>query len=83
MEFFAGLNLLSWILVFLFVPETCLRTLENISLVFAIDTTKHMRHQMFKVIPWFWKKVTFRKPGPCPLFYQKDIVPSMELERMQ
>ncbi|KEQ79356.1 hypothetical protein M438DRAFT_151375 [Aureobasidium pullulans EXF-150] len=83
MEFFAGLNLLSWILVFLFVPETCLRTLENISLVFAIETTKHMQHQIFKVTPWFWKKVTFRDPGPCPLFYQKDIVQSMELRPVE
>ncbi|KAJ9609348.1 hypothetical protein H2200_005675 [Cladophialophora chaetospira] len=65
--FYAGLNIIALIMIFLFLPETKQRTLEELDYIFAIPTRTFMKHQCFKVLPW-WIKTTVlrRKIGPCP-----------------
>ncbi|KAF2134070.1 sugar transporter-like protein [Dothidotthia symphoricarpi CBS 119687] len=65
--FYAGLNLVALVLIFLFVPETKQRTLEELDYIFAIPQRRFMSHQCFTVLPWWFKTWILRKKiGPCP-----------------
>ena len=46
--FYAGLNVIALIMIFLWVPETKQRTLEELDYVFAVPTRKHMSYQVPK-----------------------------------
>ena len=65
--FYAGANIVALVLIFLFVPETKQRTLEELDYIFAIPTRRFMSHQCFTVLPWWISTYVFRrKIGPCP-----------------
>lgn len=65
--FYAGLNLIALTLIFLFVPETKQRTLEELDYIFAIPTRRFISHQTGTVLPWWIKTWILRKKiGPCP-----------------
>ncbi|KAK8210315.1 hypothetical protein M8818_003483 [Zalaria obscura] len=71
--FYAGLNLIALVMIFLFVPETKQRTLEELDYIFAIPTRKFMAHQTGKVLPWWIQTYIFRrKVGPCPALWSFD-----------
>lgn len=71
--FYAGLNFVALILIFLFVPETKQRTLEELDYVFSFRTRTHMRYQSTQVLPWWFKKwILFRKQPDCPSLYNFD-----------
>jgi MFS family permease len=57
--FYAGLNLCALIMIFLFVPETKQRTLEELDYVFAVPTRTHIRYQLTKALPWWIKRYAF------------------------
>ncbi len=59
--FYAGLNIIALVLIFLFVPETKQRTLEELDYVFAVPTRTHVRYQCTKALPWWINKYIFRK----------------------
>ncbi|KAI9696266.1 MAG: hypothetical protein M1836_005819 [Candelina mexicana] len=59
--FYAGLNVLALILIFLFVPETKQRTLEELDYVFAVPTRTHASYQVTKALPYWFKKYIFRQ----------------------
>ncbi|KIV87955.1 hypothetical protein PV10_09233 [Exophiala mesophila] len=68
--FYAGLNIIALIMIFLFLPETKQRTLEELDYIFAIPTRTFMRHQVGTVLPWWIKTYIFRrKLGPCPALW--------------
>ncbi|KAL8893487.1 MAG: hypothetical protein Q9192_005214, partial [Flavoplaca navasiana] len=48
--FFAGLNIIAFLMIFLWVPETKQRTLEELDYIFAVPTRKHMHYQVFKAV---------------------------------
>jgi hypothetical protein len=57
-------------MIFLWVPETKQRTLEELDYIFAVPTRTHMKYQCFTVLPWWCSKYLFRRnPGPCPPLY--------------
>ncbi|RMJ23200.1 galactose-proton symport [Aspergillus sp. HF37] len=65
--FYAGLNVVALVMIFLWLPETKQRTLEELDYIFNISTSKFMAHQCFRVLPWWFKNWVFRmKVGPCP-----------------
>jgi hypothetical protein len=71
--FYAGLNVLAFCMIFLFVPETKQRTLEELDYIFAIPMRTFMRHQLFGVLPWWIKRYILRKKGEvCPSLYTLD-----------
>ncbi|KAI9709037.1 MAG: hypothetical protein M1812_007793 [Candelaria pacifica] len=59
--FYAGLNIVALVLIFLFVPETKQRTLEELDYVFAVPTRTHARYQVTKALPFWFKKYIFRR----------------------
>ncbi|TKA65653.1 hypothetical protein B0A49_09815, partial [Cryomyces minteri] len=71
--FYAGLNLIAFCLIFLFVPETKQRTLEELDYIFAIPTRRFMSHQCGTVLPWWFQTYVFRrKIGECPALWSFD-----------
>ena len=71
--FYAGLNLVALIMIFLFVPETKQRTLEELDYVFSFHTQTHARHQLTQVLPWWLRKwVLWRRSGSYPQLYNFD-----------
>lgn len=68
--------MLAWILIFVFVPETTGKTLEEINYIFGVPTWKHASYQLNEVLPW-WVDANigrFIRPGkervekPRPLY---------------
>jgi hypothetical protein len=57
-------------MIFLGVPETKQRTLEELDYIFAVPTRTHMRYQCFTVLQWWINKyIMRRKVEPCPPLY--------------
>ncbi|KAL1968961.1 hypothetical protein VTN77DRAFT_795 [Rasamsonia byssochlamydoides] len=72
--FYAGLNAIALILIFLFVPETKQRSLEELDYVFAVTTRRHAKYQLTQVLPWWIKRYIFRrKYVVCPELYYTDL----------
>ncbi|KAL4926250.1 sugar porter family MFS transporter [Aspergillus undulatus] len=59
--FYAGLNIIALVMIFLWVPETKQRTLEELDYIFAVPTRTHMKYQVCQVLPWWFKKYVFRR----------------------
>lgn len=60
-------------MIFLLVPETKQRTLEQLDLVFSVSTRDHMRYQVFKVLPWWIKKhILFKDAQLEPLYEDNE-----------
>lgn len=71
--FYAGLNVTALVMIFLWVPETKQRTLEELDYVFAVKTRKHMSYQMTKALPYFIKRwVMFQKDAKLEPLYKFD-----------
>lgn len=71
--FYAGLNLVALALIFLFMPETKQKTLEELDYVFAVPTRTHAKYQTGTVLPWWFRRWILQKKGePCPELYRQD-----------
>ncbi len=49
---YAFLNVVALVLVFLFLPETRLRTLEELDEVFSVPTRTFIKYQTMEHLPW-------------------------------
>jgi len=61
--FYAGLNFIAFWMVFLWLPETKQRTLEELDYVFAVPTRTHMKYQAGQVGPYWFKTYVLRRKG--------------------
>ncbi|KAL3422827.1 hypothetical protein PVAG01_04574 [Phlyctema vagabunda] len=69
--FYAGMNLVALAMIFLWLPETKQRTLEELDYVFGVPTRTHMRYQTHTVFPWWFKTYVLRRKGlTCPNLYK-------------
>ncbi|KAJ7497103.1 hypothetical protein FB451DRAFT_1210063 [Mycena latifolia] len=57
--FYAGLNVVAFVMIFLCLPETKQRTLEELDHVFAVPTSKHISYQVNTFLPYFFKRWVF------------------------
>lgn len=77
--FYAALNVVALILIFLFVPETKQRSLEELDYVFAMTTRRHAKYQLTQVLPWWIKRyIFFRKEAECPELFFVERAPSFD-----
>ncbi|KAK8161827.1 hypothetical protein IWX90DRAFT_281939 [Phyllosticta citrichinensis] len=69
--FYAALNVTALVMIFLWVPETKQRTLEELDYVFAVPTRKHMHYQVTKALPYFVKRWVLRQKNATlePLYH--------------
>ncbi|KAJ2902393.1 sugar transporter [Zalerion maritima] len=71
--FYAGLNVVALILIFLFVPETKQKTLEELDYVFAVSDRAHSKYQLTTVLPWWIRRWILGKKGEhCPDLYHDE-----------
>ncbi|KAF8636121.1 hypothetical protein AX17_003776 [Amanita inopinata Kibby_2008] len=76
--FYAGLNVLAFVMIFFLVPETKQRTLEELDYVFAVPTSRHMSYQFTEFLPYWIKRwVFFQKDAPLKPLYNFDEVESI------
>ncbi|TVY45366.1 putative metabolite transport protein [Lachnellula subtilissima] len=69
--FYAGTNVIALVMIFLWVPETKQRTLEELDYIFAVPTRTHMRYQAFTVLPWWFNTWIMRRDvGPLEPLYK-------------
>lgn len=58
---FAGFNIVALVMIFLWVPETAQRTLEELDYIFAVPTRHHMSYQVFTWLPFVFNRFVLRK----------------------
>ncbi|KAF7536992.1 hypothetical protein G7054_g4111 [Neopestalotiopsis clavispora] len=74
---FSALNIVCLVAIFLFVPETSKRTLEELDGVFSVSTRRHASYQCKEVLPWWIRRYILRKKGEKePQLYHIDASPS-------
>lgn len=73
--FYAGLNIVALVFIFLFLPETKQRSLEELDYVFGVPTTVHAKFQTTQVLPWWTRRyVLFQKRQEPPSLYHFESV---------
>ncbi|OAP65430.1 hypothetical protein AYL99_01402 [Fonsecaea erecta] len=58
---YAGLNVVAVVLVFLFLPETRLKTLDELDEVFSVPTRTFVKYQTIEFLPWLVKRYVMRE----------------------
>lgn len=62
-------------MIFLWVPETKQRTLEELDYIFAVPTRVHMHYQVTKALPWWIQRYIFRRDVQLEPLYKFDDLP--------
>lgn len=71
---FSGLNVTALVMIFLTVPETKQRTLEELDYIFAVPVRKFIRYQCTQALPWWFKRwVLFQRNAELKPLYQIDL----------
>jgi sugar porter (SP) family MFS transporter len=71
--FYAGLNVVAFIMIFFFVPETKQRTLEELDQVFSVPVGVFAKYQFTKSLPYFFKRwVFFQRDATLEPLYKVD-----------
>lgn len=81
--FYAGLNVVAFVMIFLFVPETKQRTLEELDYIFAVPTRTFAKYQVFTVLPHWFRTTILRQKNHHiePLYHFEgldDVEPIMK-----
>lgn len=61
-------------MIFLWVPETKQRTLEELDYIFAVPTRVHMHYQLTKALPYWINRYIFRRKVELQPLYKFDHV---------
>ncbi|KAK7408271.1 hypothetical protein QQX98_009584 [Neonectria punicea] len=76
---FSGMNIVCLIAIFLFVPETKQRTLEELDDVFSVSTRRHASYQLKETLPWWFNRYILRKKNqPEPQLYHFEMEENVE-----
>jgi len=78
--FYAGLNVCAFVMIFLFVPETKQRTLEELDYIFAVPNRKFISYQTGQVLPWWIQRYVLRQKNAklAPLYTFDETLASDE-----
>ncbi|OLN96579.1 Polyol transporter 5-like protein 1 [Colletotrichum chlorophyti] len=76
---FSAFNTICLITIFLFLPETKQRSLEELDEVFSVSTRQYACYQFREVLPWWFKRNILRVKGePEPQLYRFEMVENVE-----
>ncbi|KAG8629321.1 hypothetical protein KVT40_003186 [Elsinoe batatas] len=71
--FYAGLNVVAFFMIFLFVPETKQRTLEELDYIFGVPGSQFIKYQTTKALPWWFNKwVLWKRSAELEPLYKTD-----------
>lgn len=78
----SGLNIVALIMIFLWLPETKQRTLEELDYVFAVPTGTFVKYQTGTWLPWFIQRHIFRRKDAKlkPLYHFEGVKESLKEE---
>ncbi|KAJ7586385.1 hypothetical protein C8J56DRAFT_828274 [Mycena floridula] len=73
--FYAGLNIVAFIMIFFLLPETMQRTLEELDYVFAVPTSRHIHYQATVYLPYWIKRWVFMRKNATlqPLYNFEEV----------
>ncbi|KAI5462237.1 hypothetical protein BGZ63DRAFT_423521 [Mariannaea sp. PMI_226] len=70
---YSGFNVIAFVMIFLFLPETKQRTLEELDYIFAVPTSLFMKYQLTKTLPWWFKRwILLQRDATLEPLYQLD-----------
>ncbi|KAL2884087.1 hypothetical protein SGCOL_000024 [Colletotrichum sp. CLE4] len=76
---YSAFGVVCLVLIFLFVPETKQRSLEELDDVFSISTRRHASYQLFEAFPWRFKHYIMRQQGePKPTLRRFEVEEDIE-----
>ncbi|MCJ1295853.1 hypothetical protein MMC34_007417 [Xylographa carneopallida] len=67
-----ALNVIAFVMIFLWVPETKQRTLEELNYIFGVPTQKHMHYQTAVYLPYLYRRYVMRKDVELEPLYKFD-----------
>ncbi|KAJ3534007.1 hypothetical protein NM208_g7722 [Fusarium decemcellulare] len=71
--FYAGLNVVAFVVIFFLIPETKQRTLEELDYIFGVPTRRHAAYQVRHWLPWFVNRyIFFQKSAKLEPLYHLD-----------
>ncbi|KZZ95551.1 General substrate transporter [Moelleriella libera RCEF 2490] len=72
---YAGFNVVAFVMIFFWVPETMQRTLEELDWVFGVPTRKFAMYQLTVALPWWFKRYVFfqRHATKRPLYHFEEV----------
>jgi hypothetical protein len=72
--FYAGLNVIAFIVILFCLPETKQRTLEELDYIFGVPTRRHISYHLRTYLPWFFKRyVLWQKNAKLePLYHLEN-----------
>lgn len=78
--FYAGLNVIAFCMIFLFVPETKQRTLEELDYIFAVPTRTFTKYQLTKTLPYWIQRYVLRNKSAVlePLYHFEGVAADEE-----
>lgn len=78
---YASFNIVALVMIFLWLPETKQRTLEELDYIFAVPTRVFMKYQITKTLPWWIKRwILFQKNASLEPLYKLDFANHTEDE---
>jgi len=81
---YAGFNVVAFVMIFFWVPETKQRTLEELDYVFAVPTRKFGHYQLTETVPWFIKRYVFwQRNAELKPLYQFDQEKKVKKEKVE
>ncbi|PTB80748.1 hypothetical protein M440DRAFT_1325098 [Trichoderma longibrachiatum ATCC 18648] len=80
-ELYAAFNVIALVMIFLWLPETKQRTLEELDYIFAVPTRVFMKYQVTKTLPWWWKRwILLRKDAMLEPLYTLDVADHVDTD---
>ena len=72
--FFAGMNVIAFVLVYLLVEETRRVSLEDLDAIYGRPKSEFIRYQLRKHLPWVMRRIfLFQRHAPKPERYDEYI----------
>lgn len=79
--FYAGLNLVALAMIFVCVPETKQKSLEELDYIFAVPNRVYAKYTLGTVLPWWIRRWIFwQRNAKCPELYHDDNDPREQNE---
>ncbi|KAF7189691.1 putative polyol transporter 2, partial [Pseudocercospora fuligena] len=71
--FYAGLNVLAFVVIFFIIPETKQLSLEELDYVFGVPTTRHAAYMVRTWLPWWIRRwVLWKRDEKLVPLYQRE-----------
>ncbi|KAI1496272.1 sugar transporter-domain-containing protein [Biscogniauxia marginata] len=75
---YAGFNVVALVMLFLWLPETKQRTLEELDYVFGVPTGVFVKYNCFKALPWWFRRyILFQRHATLEPLYHFDSQPAV------